>query len=202
MGKDGNESRPNLVKPKFDVKYAEHLVHLGNARYVVYGELTDTAVLRIQECDYKVFNGEKQQSKMIRFTMQQWFDLVGSVDAINEGINEFEETKIHIGNNTYVRVQAQRSKVDFREYFMPEDAKCRLDVPPNQFEATLIPTRRGISLTYEEWGAFVKKGIPLITAGADRLKTSHGGSCLSTHDAQRDWLACSHCNPNGCMEWR
>jgi hypothetical protein len=195
-------SKPNMIKPKFDVKYAEHLIHLGNARYDVYGEVLDTAVLRIQECDYKVFNGEKQQSKMIRFTKQQWFDLVSSVDTVNDAINDFDEIKLHIGGNTYITVQPQRSRVDIRDYFLPDDAKCRMDVAPKAFEASLIPTRRGISLMYEEWGHLVQKGIPLITAGADQLKLPHGVPCFSTHDAQRDWLACNHCNPNGCMEWR
>ena len=196
------KARPTVVKPKFDVKYAEHLVHLGSARYVVYGEIGGSIVLRIQECDFKVFNGEKQQTKMVRFTMQQWFDLLGCVDKVDDAINEFDDAKMHIGGNTFIRVQPQRRKVDIREYFLPEDVKCKLDITPKEFEPVLIPTRRGISLSYEEWGKLTNTAIPLIMSGSLALQGAKGDTCMTSHDNQQGWLVCSHCNPNGCMEWR
>jgi hypothetical protein len=193
--------KPNLVKPRFDVKYAEHLIHIGNARYVVYGVVEGYPILRIQECDYKVQNGEKQQTKMIRFTIQQWIDLAAQLGPVNDAIEEFDLVKIHIGRNTYISVQPDRRRVDIREYFLPDNKKCRQDIAPNEFEPVLIPTRRGISLTYEEWTRFTLKAMPLINAGAEQLQTARAGSCISQHNAQKEWLLCQHCNPNGYTFW-
>jgi hypothetical protein len=196
--------KPNLVKPQFEVKYAEHLIHIGNARYAVYGVVEGFSIIRIQECDYKykVHDGEKQQTKMIRFTIQQWVDLIDKLEVVNDAIEEFDVVKLHLGRNTYLRVQPDRRRIDIREYFLPSDAKCGLDIAPNDFEPSLIPTRRGISLTYEEWRRFVFKGIPLINAGADELRAAVlRGSCISQHNAQKEMLLCNHCNPNGFTVW-
>jgi hypothetical protein len=158
-------------------------------------------ILRIQECDYKVQNGEKQQTKLIRFTVQQWVDLSAQLDVVNDAIEEFDLARIHLGRNTYLRVQPDRRRIDIREYFLPSDTKCRLDIAPNDFEPSLIPTKRGISLTYEEWSRFAIKAIPLINAGSDQLQAARTGTCLSHHNAQKEWLLCPHCNPNGHTFW-
>jgi hypothetical protein len=193
--------KPNLVKPNFHVRYAEHLIHIGAARYAVFGEIEGEAVFRVQECDYKTNNGVKQPPKMIKCNLQQWVDLTANVDAINEAIADFDIVKLHIGGNTYVRVQPDRRRVDIREYFLPAIGNCNLDMLPNAFEPFLIPTRRGISLTYEEWTELSVKAMPLIHAGAKQLQTVRLGSCSMYHDAQTSWLKCSHCNPNGHLHW-
>jgi len=191
-----------LIRPKFDCKYGEHLVHIGNARYLLYGEIEEKPIVRVQECDYKMaYGGEKKEAKMIRFTLQQWLDLTAAVPAINEAIEEFDDIKIHIGNNTFVRVQSQRFRVDIREYFIPATDKCNRQLSPQQFEAHLIPTRRGISLTYSEWQKLAGKGSYLIREGSDTIKAAAQGSCVAWHEEQIDVLECSHCNPNGFNMW-
>jgi hypothetical protein len=189
------------VKPNFDVKYAEHLIHIGNARYVVYGTLDGEPIFRIQECDYKVNNGEKQQPKLIRCNLQQWVDLTANVDAINESIADYNKVLLHIGCNTYVHVQPDIRRVDIREYFLPANVKCKLDMLPICFEPYVIPTRRGISLTYEEWKQISIKAMPLIHVGSTELQAVRLGSCSVHHDAQAAWLKCEHCNPNGHLQW-
>jgi hypothetical protein len=194
--------KPNLVKPKFDVKYADHLVGIGNARFLVYGEVNDRVVIRIQECDYRRANGETQnEPKMIKFSIQQWLDLMEELDFIESAIEEFDQVKVAIGGNTFVRVQPQRRRVDIREFFMPDGALADPTMLPDQTEQLVVPTRRGISLTYEEWAMFVRKAVPLVKMGSDRLKSARQGACLTYHNGQREWLLCPHCNPNGYKAW-
>ena len=138
---------------------------------------------------------------MVRFNLQQWVDLVTHMDMINDSIEEFDDLKIHLGRNTYLRVQTHRQRVDIREYFLPKEAKCSLDRTPQEFEAVLIPTRRGISLTYEEWKSFSEKAMPLINAGAEGLQLARAGTCTAHHNSQETWLSCTHCNPNGSSFW-
>ena len=191
----------NMVRPKFDVKYAEHLVHIGNARYVVYGEVDDEPIFRLQECDYKQsVGGEKPQPKMIRLSLQQWIDLTTLAPVIDDAIEEFDEVKHHLGRNTYIRVQQQRRRVDIRDYFLP-NCPTSLDILPTQFESLLVPTRRGLSLTYDEWYELVNKAMPLIKFGADKLQKAVVESCVGQHNAQKEWLMCHHCNPNGYTVW-
>jgi hypothetical protein len=198
---DAKQPKPNMVKPKFDVRYAEHLVHIGNARYVVFGEIDNDAVLRIQECDYKQNHfGTSQTPKMIRFTLQQWIDLTYLVPCVNDAIEEFDELKLHLGRNTYIRVQPQRRRVDIRDFFLPNDTTS-LDILPTQFERMLIPTKRGISLTYEEWWKLATSAIPLLRAGSSRLQVDVVDTCMGLHPQQKEWLMCSHCNPNGHSVW-
>jgi hypothetical protein len=195
------KTKPNLVKPKFDVKYAEHLVHIGNARYVIYGEVDNEAMLRLQECDYKPYRGgEKPQPKMIRFTLQQWIDLTTLVPTIDDAIEEYDEVKHHLGRNTYIRVQPHRRRVDIRDFFLP-NGPTSLDILPSQFEQALIPTRRGLSLTYEEWHELVSRAIPLIKHGAEKIQVASPESCVGQHRSQKEWLMCTHCNPNGYTVW-
>ena len=196
------KARVSVVRPKFNVKYADHLVHIGNARYLLYGESDGVVVLRIQECEYvPASGGEKHQAKMVRLTVQQWMDLMSEVDLINGAIEEFDDVKIPIGCNTFVRVQSQRRRVDIREFFLPEGACRDMQIAPDQFENIVVPTRRGISLTYEEWHNLVGHAAALITAGSEKLKTARKGSCLSHHGGERGWLTCCHCNCNGFSMW-
>jgi hypothetical protein len=190
-----------MVKPNFVVRYAEHLVHIGNARYVVYGVVEGTPIFRVQECDYKLVNGEKQVTKMIRLTLQQWLDLVSVIDVIEAARDEFDTVKLHIGRNTYIRVQPEIQRIDIREYFLPADSNCATDSHPSTFETALIPTRRGISLTYAEWVEFVSQGIPLINAGSVIVQAAPREACNLRHDRQEAWLMCNHCNPNGYLAW-
>jgi len=191
-----------LVRPKFDVKYADHLVHIGNARYLLYGETEEKPVVRVQECDYRVSHGgEKKEAKMIRFTLQQWMDLTAAIPAVNEAIEEFDDIKIHIGNNTFIRVQPQRFRVDIRDYFIPPTDKCNRGLGPGEFEPYLIPTRRGISLTYSEWAKLSGKGVHLLREGSDAIKGATTGSCLAWHEENIEVLKCAHCNPNGYNMW-
>jgi hypothetical protein len=194
--------RPNMIRPNFDVRYGDHLVHIGNARYLLCGEVDGTFILRIQECQYqKPQGGEKQPAKMIRFTIQQWMDLMDEVDAIGSAMEEFDKVQLHIGGNTYVRVQPQRHRIDIREFFLPDGRVRDLDMTPDQFDDYVLPTRRGISLTYDEWTTLIERAVPLIEAGSERLKAARRGSCLTYHHGQLSWLKCTHCNPNGYLAW-
>jgi hypothetical protein len=195
--------RASLVKPKFDVKYADHLFRIGGARYLLYGEVDGKSVIRIQECDYKKYDGEKQEPKMIRFTVQQWWDLVEEFDNIDNAIEDFDDLKVSIGGNTFVRVQTHRMRVDIREFFLPEGTCPDLKILPDQFEKLVVPTRRGISLTYEEWKNLVIKAAPLIRMGTYKLSGADArqAPCLPSHQDKKGWLICPHCNPNGYKAW-
>ena len=195
-------SRPSLVRPKFDVRYADHLVHLGNARYVLCGTIEDKIIIRIQECDHRSYHGgDFKQPKMVKLDVQQWLDMMSEDEVINAAIDEFDEVKIPIGGNTFVRVQPHRQRVDIREYFLPEVSANNLQIAPDQFENLLLPTKRGISLTYEEWDNLADRAAPLIVAGCEVLRSAKQGACISHHNGQMSWFKCSHCNPNGYKAW-
>jgi hypothetical protein len=194
--------KPSVIRPNFNVKYADHLVHIGNARYLLCGETEDDFVLRIQECQYqKPVGGVKQFTKRVKFTIQQWMDLMDEVDSINTAILEFDHIQLHLGGNLYLRVQPIRRRVDMREYFLPEGRLTNLAITPDKFEPFVIPTRQGISLTYSEWECLIERAVPLIESGSTTLKDARRGGCLTYHNGQTGWLKCPHCNPNGFTVW-
>ena len=210
-----NKKKPriHMVKPDFDVAYADMLVKLCDTKYLVYGFDGDkNPVIRVQDCAYKrkpagmaeaVADEKKFVPRLVSLTIQQWGDLLSvKTDIIQAFKNDDDDqnVSVHIGRNTYVTVNRDRGVIDLREFFLPQDPKHCLESHPDDFVNMVIPTRRGVQLSIEGW-------IHLITTGATLVEQFFGGkiedieSCTAGHERDDDIFICAHCNPNGYHRW-
>jgi len=198
----------HVVKPSFDVIYADFLLKLEGATYFLYGENSDgTPVIRVQDCSYHVnspaFKNSQHDNfvpRAVKFSPQQWDDMMASMDDIAKAIEDDISSRLHIGGNTFVTVKPERALIDIREYFLPDnDSRC-VDVAPEEFFGDLVPTRRGVSLTENAWKMLVIKADQLLkdfTASTVAWK----GECGLSHADDEMMLKCHHCNPNGHQFW-
>ena len=196
-------SRLHVVKPDFDVLYADVLVKLNGSNYLIYGvDSVGDVVIRIQDCSYKRDNasGEKFVPRCVKFTVQQWADLLSVGSEVTQAAGYDENTRVHIGGNTFVTIKTESGVIDIREYFLPQDSARCLDIRPEQFYDMVIPTKRGVRLTVHGWDTLVTLAANIIANFAgDKLHSKE--ACLSQHVTDVGILACGHCNPNGFTRW-
>ena len=111
------------------------------------------------------------------------------MDAIEESIEKckkdenFQDFKVHIGGGVYATIDKNFKKVDFRRFWKPTD------------EEQPIPTKSGISLTFEEFRLFVSL-IPEIET-VDAFKNAKLCILSDDHQNQEGALRCFECNPFG-----
>jgi hypothetical protein len=196
-----------VVKPDFDVLYADVLLRLNSAYYLVYGvDDQGSPVIKVQDCSYNKRTagetGENYVPRCVKFTPQQWVDLLSAVDdvadAMQGGVETDGDDRIHIGGNTFITVKAGRGVIDIREFYLPKDTPHPPGInTPESFYNLIYPTKRGVQLSAEGWSLLVSKGADLIDDFAG-CKISVNQPCFINHAASVEELyKCAHCNPNG-----
>jgi hypothetical protein len=207
-------SRRHVVKPDFDVIYAEFLLKLSRAHYLIYGVDDDGAcVIRIQDCSYTRQTSQQGSTndggannhfvpRCVKFTQQQWVDLLASVDDVTDALQSVDEyegdDRIHIGGNTFITVKAERGIVDIREFYLPKGtARPAANNTPESYYDLIFPTKRGVQLSVEGWSRLISKGSDMVNDFA-LGKISVNQPCFMSHTGSiEDLCKCSHCNPNG-----
>lgn len=145
-----------LVTPKtFKDNVEICRLHLGDERYVVVKPFAGKIQVHIRL--YEVgFRGPYPTKKGVALNLEMWKKLEERyVEDIDEAVKLFAnkeievETRIHIGSNFHVSVKKPFARVDVRRWFLSDDAK------------EIVPTRKGISLTFEQWD-HVKNAMKLV----------------------------------------
>jgi hypothetical protein len=201
--------RLHVVKPSFDVAYADLLLKLDGATYLLYGVNGEgRPIIRVQDCAYNSNSAAFKKTghdnfvpRTVRFSPQQWKDLLAMAEEVTQALEDDENARVHIGENTFVTVKPDRCMIDIREYFLPEDSPAQLDVPPEDFFDHVVPTRRGVQISEDGWRWLVSKGEKLIKEFAGN-KIDWEADCFTSHTEEVDLMSCSHCNPNGYSFWR
>ena len=197
------KSRLHIVKPDFDVIFAELLIKLSGANYLVYGVNDNCApVIKVQDCAYRRVKDSdiKFVPRTVKFTVQQWADLRSIGGDICEASTGDDSARVHIGHNTFVTVNPDRETVDIREFFLPQDDDLDYDMRPEDFYDLLHPTKRGVQLTLHGWAKLITTGAHLLLEYAD-VKVECKQACIQTHTTDAALHACQHCNPNGYHRW-
>ena len=85
-------------------------------------------MIRIQDCAYtrrSVPDSVNFVPRCVKFTPQQWSDLLAAAVEITDALEGFDEVgdnlRLHIGRNTFITVKPQQGVVDIREFFLPKD---------------------------------------------------------------------------------
>ena len=193
----------HVVRPDFDVLYAEVLIKLNNANYLIYGaDSEDNPIIRIQDCSYRRTDcrGDvKYVPRCVKLTSRQWMELLDIGDDIVEALKEDEDKRAHIGGNTFVTVKSDRAVIDIRDYFLPPDDNRDLEVSPYDFFDDLVPTKRGVQISVSGWQMLIGKAAEILKEFAGTTIDYSLGTC--EHAGQSEYMACLHCNPNGYHLW-
>ena len=196
----------HVVRPDFDVIYADVLVKLNNSNYLLYGsDSEDNPVIRIQDCGYKRADcgggeGAKYVPRCVKLTTRQWLELLDIGEQIVQSLSEDEDKRAHIGHNTFITVKSDRGVVDIRDYFLPADDRRDEEVAPCQFFDDLVPTKRGVQLSASGWQMLIGRAASVLRDFAGTTIDYSLGTC--EHNGQTEYMACIHCNPNGWHLWR
>ena len=195
----------HVVRPDFDVIYADVLVKLNNSNYLLYGcDSEDRPIIRIQDCGYKradcAGEGAKYVPRCVKLTPRQWMELLDIGEEIIQALKEDEDKRAHIGRNTFVTVKSDRAVIDIRDYFLPPDDNRDEEIAPCQFFDDLVPTKRGVQLSVSGWQMLIGKAASVLKDFAATTIDYTLGTC--EHNGQSEYMACNHCNPNGWHLWR
>ena len=93
--------------------------------------------------------GDKPVMKEYALSLQQWQQLMNRLQDIDTAVTDHQTDKTvhvqyHLGRNLYVHVNSGFNVVDLRDFWLPEG------------KSDLVPTRRGISIKFEEFDTLVK----------------------------------------------
>jgi hypothetical protein len=164
-------------------------------------------IIRVQDCAYHINSASFKNShhdnfvpRSVKFTPQQWDDMMASVEDISKAYGAEESSRIHVGGNTFITLKPERGVIDIREYFLPDKEGRCVDVSPEEFFDDLVPTRRGVILTFNGWKVLVNKADELLRQFAGE-KIQWMGDCSTTHNEEDSLMKCGHCNPNGYKFW-
>lgn len=174
--KNLNEQDDNIELCRFD---------LGSDRYVVAKKFNGKIQVHIREYA-KGANGLYPTKKGIALDLEKWkqIDELYYKD-VTECIEKKEDYKQHLGENVYVSVQKGYQCVNIRKWFLPPD------------ETSIVPTRKGIALTFQQWNNF-KGAIDLV---GKILKDQLDEIEFCDHQNQMGFFTCTKCNPNDFMNY-
>jgi hypothetical protein len=189
--------------------YADWLLKLNGGVYLLYGVDSDgEVIIRIQDCAYnaqcstfKKSGHENFVPRVVRFTPQQWQELMLVSCEVTRALEEDESSRVHLGRNTFITIKPERGVIDIRDFFLPPEDKRALDVIPEEFYDSLVPTRRGVNLTLDGWKFLVSKGDALLKEFTADSVDWPEEECALNHDNEPSLLQCRHCNPNGYTFW-
>ena len=138
-------------------------------------------------------SGDKPVIKEFALTLQQWQQLMDRLQDIEKAVTDHKTAKMvqfryHLGRNRYVQVNSGFKVVDLRVFWLPEG------------KSDVQPTRRGISLKFEEFDSLVKLKAE-IEQVIPELNTIQPCWMGSDHMNQLGALSCSECNPNDHYNW-
>lgn len=158
---------------------------LGSDLYVVAKKFNGKTQIHIREYAHGN-NGLYPTRKGIALGLDQWKQIDELYySEIIECIDKKEDYKQHLEANVYVTIQKGFQCVNIRKWFLPPD------------EATIVPTRKGIALTFQQWNN-LKGAIDLV---GQILKDQLAEIEFCDHQNQMGFFTCMKCNPNDFMNY-
>ena len=112
-------------------------------------------------------------------TCQALYDSDGKIDDDIDLVNTAQNYSVHIGENTFVRIESGNKYVDIRSFYFGRNKN-------------LYPTPRGITLFKDEFLTFYQKIKELNDLWKDLDVMNN---CRSSHDNEDAHKQCQHCSP-------
>ena len=166
------------------------MINIGDNVFLVVNEWDGEVLIHIRKYDKNSADKNIPTKKGIALRMTQWQLLEMYTGDIDEAIgrlmdeNEASEMTLHLGRGVYVTVSKDYPTVDVRQRW----------IPPESTE--IVPTKKGISLTYDKWEA-LKEAFPEVRAAIPELENNEPCILSEDHMNQEGMLSCSSCNPFG-----
>ena len=154
---------------------------LGNDRYVQVCEWKSE--LRV---DLREWENDAPTKKGISLILMRWKNLVDAFEYADQGLQNKEAYKAHLGGNVYICIGTGSVCVDIRQFWKPENE--------------VIPTKKGLCLRPGEYQR-LKELIPEIGLALPELDGVVPCYLQSDHQNQLGALTCSECNPNDYENW-
>jgi hypothetical protein len=177
----------HVVKPCFIVIYADVLVKLSDAVYLLFGlDGDEELVLRVQDCVYNnqaSGNDANFVPRTAKLSCEQWAELKDAEHDIAEAFENgcMTDMRVHIGENTFITAKPNNNIVDIREFFIPTDKVKPEFGYPDQYYDRVIPTRRGVQLTLQGWQRLLSTAVQIIEKVAP-TRLALTSPCDHTHE--------------------
>jgi len=125
-------------------------VSLDNLRFVTVNEYNGQTYVHFRQYECNEAKGTTFATpKGCSLTPDAFALLVINTPLIDKAVERMEidgnlpqPLKVHLGNNVYCKIENDYKCVDIRHYFQPEG------------ESKVVPTKKGLSLTFNEWKIF------------------------------------------------
>lgn len=147
--------------------------------------------MHLRHYDYKSTGFDVYPTKKgVSFTPERYASLSMQMDSIKANVElckndkNFEKFKLHLGGGVVVSIDKDFKTVDFRRYFKPAD------------EHKVLPTKSGISLTFDEFEQFVLL-LNEIVSEEEVFKNAQICMLKENHMNQEGAQRCFECNPFG-----
>ena len=182
---------------------ADNVVHLGRDIYLTTNIWNGRRLIHIRQFHKYSESATKmypvKDGKGVCLSLENYLDLQAKLNEICDAFkNECQEMdgavsfKHHIGGNMYISKHLLYDIVNIRRWFIPGDAE--------RIEENLIPTKKGIGLTIDEWKVFSMEGVNYLQT-LPEIKNGIPCNLSDSHQNQLGMLMCPHCNPNDCNNW-
>ncbi|OWF45232.1 Activated RNA polymerase II transcriptional coactivator p15 [Mizuhopecten yessoensis] len=167
---------------------------IGNDHYVVASRFQGRLYIHIRIYEKRPDNTTYPTKKGITLDLEKWTKLMTWYsDDVDEAIKGYDDEtkdtdlKIHLGSNYHVSLNTGYPVVNIRRWFLSDNEK------------EIKPTRKGITLTFRQWGKVKDAMTVLKDFIGKELENVTFCEMAEDHQNQMGMLQCSKCNPNGTM---
>ena len=165
------------------------MINIGGDIFVVVNEWDGDVLIHIRKYDKNSAGVYVPTRKGVALRMTQWQLLELYVEDIDAAIGRMiedngPEMTFHLGKGVYVTVSREYPTVDIRQKWVPPESE------------TPVPTKKGISLTYDKWEA-LKETFPNVKEAVPEMENNLPCILSEDHQNQQGMLDCAYCNPFG-----
>lgn len=184
-----DDTQPIPVVVNRDTEYCK--LHLGNELYVVAKDFRGKILVHIREYQKNSAGKTYPTKRGLAIDLEKWKKITDwHTDTIDNAIQDYKDGKpvdvmVHLGRNIYLSLKSGYSLIHVRRWFLPEDAE------------NVMPTRAGITLTFEQWGKLKDCALFMQEILGDELDAVEFCELSESHQAQEGYFRCTSCNPNG-----
>ena len=161
-------------------------VNIGNGVFVVGSDYRGEESVHLRHYVQGVGIEPYPTKKGVVLKPNRWALLKMSIELVDKLIaQKNEETTQHLGGNVYLRVLLFNScvRVDIRQWWKP----------PNSEQ--VVPTKRGVSLTEQQW-QHLKDAIAVVDTASDTMLSAQPCMFADDHANQLGFMTCPECSPD------
>lgn len=166
---------------------------IGREVYVVAQTFQGRTYVHVRRYGKRLDGGIFPTKTGISLDLEKWKKIHElQSDNIDESIRDYQEGKTihyksHLGDNYFVTLNTGYPLINIRKWFVPEGQK------------ELVPTRKGIALTFEQWDKLKDSTIVVREFIGEELDRVTYCEFSDSHQNQMGFYECRSCCPNGYL---